>query len=80
MLERVAAYIEEHHLLPESGEVIVAVSGGADSLCLLHLLHRLCGPEQDKRYPGVRLHVAHLNHKLRAEANAEAGDRGADSK
>src|SRR5205823_1979586 len=45
------------------------VSGGADSLCLLHILNRLCGA--GKRYPDVRLHVAHLNHKLRGEAGAE---------
>ncbi len=69
MLETVAAYIERHQLLPTSGEIIVAVSGGVDSLCLLHLLHRLCGP--GKRYPELRLHVAHLNHKLRGEASAQ---------
>ena len=69
MLETVAAYIERHQLLPASGEIIVAVSGGADSLCLLHLLHRLCGP--GKRYSELRLHAAHLNHKLRGEASAQ---------
>ena len=69
MLETIAAYIERHHLLPASGEIIVAVSGGADSLCLLHLLHRLCGP--GKRYPELWLHAAHLNHKLRGEASAQ---------
>ncbi len=69
MLETIAAYIERHHLLPPGGEIIVAVSGGADSLCLLHLLHRLCGP--GKRYPELRLHAAHLNHKLRGEASAQ---------
>jgi len=70
LLARVEAYIEEHALLPESGEVVVAVSGGANSLCLLHALHRLCGP--GKRFAGVRLRVAHLNHRLRQEAGAEA--------
>ncbi len=70
MLETtVANYIDKHQLLPAHGEVIVAVSGGADSLCLLHLLHQLCGP--GKRYPGVSLHAAHLNHKLRGEASAQ---------
>lgn len=68
MLETVTTYIERHHLLPASGEIVVAVSGGADSLCLLHLLHRLCGA--GKRYAALRLHVAHLNHKLRGEAGA----------
>jgi len=66
MLETVTSYIERHHLLPEAGEIVVGVSGGADSLCLLHLLHLLCGP--GKRYPGLRLRAAHLNHKLRGEA------------
>jgi tRNA(Ile)-lysidine synthase len=63
----VTTYIDKHQLLPPSGEVIVAVSGGADSLCLLHLLNQLCGP--GKRYPEVRLHAAHLNHRLRGEAS-----------
>jgi len=68
MLETiVTTYIDKHQLLSPEGEVIVAVSGGADSLCLLHLLNRLCGP--GKRYPEVRLHAAHLNHKLRGEAS-----------
>ena len=63
----VTTYIDKHQLLPSSGEVIIAVSGGANSLCLLHLLNQLCGT--DKRYPEVRLHAAHLNHKLRGEAS-----------
>jgi tRNA(Ile)-lysidine synthase len=69
MFEIVQAYIEQYALLPQSGVVVVAVSGGADSLCLLHLLHRLCGA--NKRYPAVCLHVAHLNHRLRGEASTQ---------
>ena len=42
--------------------VLVGVSGGADSLCLLDILNRL-------RYPVV---VAHFNHCLRPDAEADA--------
>lgn len=52
----------------EPGELLViGVSGGADSLCLLHVLHTLP--------PALApaLHVAHLHHGLRgAEADADA--------
>jgi tRNA(Ile)-lysidine synthase len=72
IVEPVIAYIEQHGLLPEQGKVVVAVSGGADSLCLLHLLHTLCGP--GKRYSGVQLHVAHLDHQLRGNASAWEAD------
>jgi tRNA(Ile)-lysidine synthase len=47
--------------------VAVAVSGGADSVCLLYLLHEL-SPTL-----GITLSVAHLNHKLRgADSDADA--------
>jgi tRNA(Ile)-lysidine synthase len=69
MLEIITSYIEQHQLLPTEGQLLVAVSGGADSLCLLHLLNRLCGP--DKRYPDVHVHAAHLNHKLRGGASEQ---------
>ena len=60
-------FISKHDLLPRGATVIVGVSGGADSLGLLHALNTLA-PELD-----LRLHVAHLNHQLRGdEAQADA--------
>lgn len=56
--------------------VVVAVSGGPDSLCLLHCLHELAGALH------ITLHVAHVHHGLRgAEADADAAfvDREARS-
>jgi tRNA(Ile)-lysidine synthase len=44
--------------------LVVAVSGGPDSVCLLHLLRQGVSPS--------RLHVAHLNHGFRPEADEEA--------
>jgi tRNA(Ile)-lysidine synthase len=53
-------------LLEEGDAVLVCVSGGPDSVALLHLLWR--------RAPAFRLRlgVAHLDHGLRAEAGLEA--------
>ena len=59
--------IAKHDLLDRGSTVVVGVSGGPDSVCLLHALHELA-PEYD-----LRLHVAHLNHQLRGdEAVADA--------
>ena len=41
--------------------VVVGVSGGADSLCLLDLLHRT----------GLPILVAHFNHQIRPDAEAD---------
>ncbi|HFD38988.1 MAG TPA: tRNA lysidine(34) synthetase TilS, partial [Anaerolineae bacterium] len=67
MLDRVRWLIEQDRLLTSGDRVVVGVSGGPDSLCLLHLLHRLQA-EYD-----LALHVAHLHHSLRgADADADA--------
>ena len=57
MRERVAAFIKQHHLLEPNGTVLVAVSGGADSVALLHLLHAL----------GYPVSALHCNFHLRGE-------------
>jgi tRNA(Ile)-lysidine synthase len=62
----VRAAIERDRLLPAAGRVVVAVSSGADSLCLLGTLHALCGP--GKAWPDIALVVAHLDHGLRGAA------------
>ncbi len=67
ILQSLRRFINKHDLLERGSIVIVGVSGGPDSLCLLHALNILA-PEYD-----IRLHVAHLNHQLRGEpAKADA--------
>jgi tRNA(Ile)-lysidine synthase len=64
--QRVLDFIQSHRLV-SGRKLVVAVSGGADSVCLLHILGKL----QEKLK--VKLHVAHLNHRLRgAESEADA--------
>ncbi len=56
-------------VLPEipDGLILAAVSGGADSIAMLNMLHRSCDP---KRHPLI---VAHFHHGIRgAEADADA--------
>ena len=65
LVKRVAAALREHGL--EGKRLLVAVSGGPDSLALLHALHGLSGEHN------LTLFGAHLNHKLRgAESEADA--------
>ena len=67
MLDRIAQTIVRYRMFESGQKVGVAVSGGADSVCLLHLLREL-GPRW-----GLRLHVLHLNHRLRgAESDEDA--------
>ena len=39
--ETIALFCRENSLLPKNGHVLAAVSGGADSMCMLHLLMEL---------------------------------------
>jgi len=62
MIEHFRQHLQEKCRLSPDRAVLVGVSGGPDSLCLLHLLWKL----------GVPLAVAHLDHSLRPESSADA--------
>jgi tRNA(Ile)-lysidine synthetase-like protein len=64
--QRVWNYSRDRGLLNPGDTIVVGVSGGPDSLCLLDILARLAP------FQRLTLHVAHLNHGLRPEAAAEA--------
>ncbi len=53
--------VQEYAMLSPGATVLCAVSGGADSMCLLHLL---------SRWEGITLHAAHFDHRLRGEDSA----------
>ena len=62
MLRTIRKYIEQHNLLQPDVQIIVGLSGGADSVALIHVLNRL-------NYPCI---AAHCNFHLRgAEADRD---------
>ncbi len=71
MNQRAAAVgqqIAEHGLFGQKERILAGVSGGADSMVLLHLLHRLAPAYE------WYLGAAHLNHQLRGAAADEDED------
>ncbi len=70
MKDNIFGYVKEYmaaHKMIEPGDCILAgVSGGADSVCMLHLLVRMQG-----EIP-FRLAAVHVNHGLREEAGEDA--------
>jgi tRNA(Ile)-lysidine synthase len=62
--EKVLSYIQAQQLFYPGEKVVVAVSGGADSVCLLHLLHSI------RTQLGIVLCLAHMDHGLRGDESA----------
>lgn len=62
LTQQIGDYVAREALLEPKQRLVVGVSGGADSLCLMDGLHRL----------GYRLVVAHFDHRLRPESSFEA--------
>jgi tRNA(Ile)-lysidine synthetase-like protein len=61
--ERVEQFIRRYDLIPQGGDMICLVSGGADSTCLWHVLREL----------GYDVSALHVNHGLRGdESDADA--------
>jgi tRNA(Ile)-lysidine synthase len=66
LLEAVRATIRRHAMLTGGETVLVAVSGGADSVALLHVLTKLA-PDLS-----LRVHVLHVDHGLRPDSSRDA--------
>ena len=62
----VEGLMEEYDMCPTGATVLCAVSGGADSMCLLHLLHTL------GRQRGFAVCAAHFDHRIRPTSPADA--------
>jgi tRNA(Ile)-lysidine synthase len=62
MINQIYSFIQKHHLLPDSGTVVLGLSGGPDSIFLLHLLATL---HHEKK---IALVAAHLDHEWRTDS------------
>jgi tRNA(Ile)-lysidine synthase len=65
--KKVTEFIRRHELFAGAGRILLAVSGGADSTALLHLLVSL----RARGFLDAELVCAHVNHKLRGPASDE---------
>ena len=65
ILRKVRRTLLEHRMTRPGDRIIVGVSGGPDSVCLLHLLHRL------GKSLRIELVAAHFDHGLRPEQDPE---------
>ncbi len=64
-LERISAAVERYRLLSPGDRVLLAVSGGCDSVVMLHVLRRLATGRD------WRIEIAHFNHQLRGAEGDE---------
>lgn len=61
MKDRFLEFINKNFLIDKNDKVLVGLSGGPDSVCLLHLLY------EAKDELGIELGAAHINHQIRGD-------------
>lgn len=61
MREKVLKYIKENSLIEYGDKIVVGLSGGPDSVCLLHILSTL------KDEFNLEIYSAHVNHMIRGD-------------
>lgn len=62
MKKKVIDFIKENSMIESGDKVLVALSGGPDSVCLLHILSEL------RELLHIEVYAAHVNHCLRGES------------
>ena len=65
MKNKVLETIKKYKLIDTNDKIVIGVSGGPDSICLLHILNEL------KTKLNIEIFVAHINHMIRKEAEEE---------
>jgi tRNA(Ile)-lysidine synthase len=63
--ECIRLFVKEKELVSKGENLLLAVSGGADSICMLYALNEL------KQEMDINLFIAHLDHRLRGKESAD---------
>ena len=58
LTEKILFYMKRYHMIPENKNIVVGLSGGADSVCLLYVLAAL------RKKLGLQLCAVHVHHGL----------------
>jgi len=66
MIDNVRSFINKHALIDKNDKVLIALSGGMDSMVLFDLLYKL------KDEIGFKLSAVHFNHMIRKGSSADA--------
>lgn len=66
MLNKIIKYMNKHNMIVSGDSLVMGVSGGADSVCLLFVMLEL------KKLFDLKLAVVHVHHMMRGEADEEA--------
>lgn len=65
MKDKVLNTIKKHNMIESGDKIVLGVSGGPDSICMLEILNKL------KKELNFQIVVAHVNHMIREEADAD---------
>lgn len=69
MEEKILETIKQFELIESGDKIVIGVSGGPDSMCLLNSLNNIS--KDEKNNLSFDICVAHINHMLRKEADSE---------
>ena len=61
MIQQVLSFVQQHHMIEKGQHILVGVSGGADSVCLLLVLKKL------QEYYDCQITVVHVEHGIRGD-------------
>lgn len=63
--QKVIETIRKYNLIKKGDKIVVGVSGGPDSICLVNILYTI------KEELGIELIICHVNHMIREEADSD---------